>query len=99
MNRAWDKIDFYRTTPGVRHKKMGVLLSDITSAKRLERLMDEVIELIGAPHDLDEMADVAAILFHHVQSEGYTLQQFEDRIIEKLAERLEVPGGGEEKGK
>ena len=92
MTNSWDLVNYYRTTPGVVHKKSGWVLAKITSTMRLERLMDEVIELIGAPHDLEEMADVCAILFHHVQAEGYSMAEFENCIADKLRRRLEVPG-------
>ena len=73
------------------NKTSGWELSKITPAMRLEHLVNEVIELVAAPHDLKEMADVCAILFHHVQAEGYSMAEFEDCIADKLKQRLEVP--------
>ena len=92
MKKTWDLIKFYITTPGVRHKKRGGLIAETTPSQRLEHLLNEVVELCATPHDLKEMADVQAILLHHVQAEGYSMEQFEDCIKEKLSQRLEVPG-------
>ena len=92
MNKTWDLINHYLTAPGAKHKKSGWLLAKTTPQQRLDHLMDEVIELRASPHDLKEMADIAAILFHHVQAEGYTLEEFEKCIAEKLKQRCSIPG-------
>ena len=63
MTNSWDLVNYYRTTPGVVHKKSGWVLAKITSTMRLERLMDEVIELIGAPHDLKRWPTYARFYF------------------------------------
>jgi len=92
MNKIWEIIKYYTTTPGIRHKKSGWLLAETTPQQRLDHLMDEVMELREAPHDLKEMADVTAILIHHIQAEGYTLAELEKCLTKKLKQRCSIPG-------
>ena len=88
MDKAWDAVAYY-VAKGV-HKRTGERLSEVTQASRVEHLLSEVTELMLAPHDLKEMADIGAILFHHVQAEGYTKEQFVQCILAKLEERVEI---------
>lgn len=92
MTKIWEVIKYYITTPGIRHKKSGWLLAETSPEQRLSHLIDEVIELKASPHDLKEMADVMAILIHHIQAEGYSLAELEKCISEKLKQRCSIPG-------
>ena len=90
MKKAWQEIARCVSQGGV-HAKSGWKLSETTDEQRLQHLMDEVKELMDAPDDILEMADVAAILFHHVQARGFSMKRFEDAILFKLKKRIEFP--------
>lgn len=89
LRSIWDTVAYY-TRFGY-HKKLGSKLKDIKPEVRLKYLLGEVKELIAAPHDLKEMADVTACLFSHVQQEGYTLEQLGECVRAKLAWRIRLP--------
>ena len=89
MRKAWQEVA--RCVSDGVHVKSGWKLSETTNEQRLRHLMDEVKELMDAPDDILEMADIAAILFHHVQARGFTMKQLEDAIIFKLKKRVGFP--------
>ena len=92
MKKAWDEVA--RCVSDGVHVKSGWKLSDTTNEQRLKHLMDEVKELMDAPDDILEMADVAAILFHHVQARGFSMKRLEDAILFKLKKRVAFPRKG-----
>ena len=89
MREVWNLIDKY-VKANARNKRKGYTLKDIPDSIRLAYLHDEVHELRCEPHDLKEMADILAILFHHAQAHGYTYEQLAQTVVAKLEERFEL---------
>ena len=88
MIKAWNVVSKYIANNAL-HKKSGKRICDVSEKDRLEHLALEVRELIDEPGDIAEMADVLALLFHQAQYRGFTMEELEAKIIEKLGERLD----------
>jgi predicted house-cleaning noncanonical NTP pyrophosphatase (MazG superfamily) len=89
LNSTWNEVKRYVDGRAI-HRRSGNSICDQTPNQILEHLMTELIELIGAPKDIYEMADVLAIFLHFVQHQGVTQEQLAEATKKKLAMRLEI---------
>lgn len=70
------------------HKKRGTRLQDASAISILVHAAEELDELRFAPDDIEELADLVAILFHYMVYKGWTPARLDDAIIKKLNERF-----------
>jgi hypothetical protein len=67
--------------------RRGFTLNETTQIGRLNFVVGEIHELSASPHDIEEMADVLAVLFDYALTEGWTLPQIEEAMIKKVTTR------------
>ncbi len=75
------------------HRK-GFIIGQVTPAKAVVDLKDEVQELIdalGTPGVMEELADVMILAQHLMILLGFTPEQLEIMMLNKLAKRFTVP--------
>lgn len=91
MKESWAEIERLRAR-NARHRRHG-RINDITDKQVLNHLFDEVFELMKCPDDPDEVADVIAVALHYAQRLGMTLDDLDERVLNKLVERFDGDGG------
>ena len=72
------------------HRKRNTRLQDATAESILLHAQEELQELLDAPDDIDELADLVAILMHYMIKKDWTPAQLDDAIVKKLKERFQV---------
>jgi hypothetical protein len=87
MQRAWDTVAAY-VAANAHNPRKGYRLKDLTDEQQLKYAAAEMTELLMAPGNLDELADLFGCLFHYAMRKGWTLQQIEVEIIRKLELRF-----------
>lgn len=86
LQKALDKIRALHDSNAL-HRK-GWRMEDIGIEDVLAHLQEEVDELKEEPTDLYELADVMNNLFHIANLNGWSLQDIENAMIEKLELRF-----------
>lgn len=93
--KSWAVVAELRAR-NARHKRKRWALQDQTPEGALKNAREEITELSNAERFKEpeinrkkELADVFGTLFHYAQMRGYTLEQIDDCLCEKLAERFE----------
>lgn len=103
MQRAWYEI-IRLIDNNAKHRK-GFRLGEVDIQFVLENLAGEVEELFLAEKSeeiakclggllvtedcLSEAADIVGVIFHYCIKKGYTLEQLENQVLEKLKLRFE----------
>ena len=99
--KSWSLIRQFCDLDAV-HRK-GFCINDISPSGQLVAALEELTELCksrktfsnkpgSSEHfDLYELADVLSILFHFAQKQGWTMEQVDEAIIEKLLTRFTIP--------
>lgn len=82
MKRAWSKTESLITS-NAKHRK-GWRTQEMDLPYLLKHATEELQELVDAPDDPTEMADLLAILFHYAIKQGWTMQFLESLMIEKM---------------
>ena len=86
MRRAWKKIESL-IRANARHRK-GFRLQEVEFPFVLDQAAEEFRELMAAPDDPQEMADLLGVLIHYSIKQGWTIEVLESYLIEKLNERF-----------
>jgi hypothetical protein len=89
MDALWKEIERLRAT-NAEHRS-GFRLGEVTQEFILTQLEKEIQELMDAPDDIREFADVLGILWHYAQFKGWTMHEIEMQALMKLALRFDVP--------
>lgn len=71
--------------------KRGFRLAEVSESEALSHAQDELTELRQAPDDIDEMADVVAILIHYCIIKKWDEKALSEAIHRKLDLRFETP--------
>lgn len=87
MHKAWDTVAAY-VAANAHNPGKGYRLKDLTDKQVLRYAAAEMVELLLAPNQMDEMADLLGCLFHYAQRKGWTLAQLEQELIRKLRVRF-----------
>ena len=83
---VWREIGLYDKA-NVRHRK-GHHLGLVSTRFILSKVEEELDELSRQPDDIEEMADVMATLIHYCVRMGWTKEQLDETILNKLYLRL-----------
>lgn len=88
MNTAWKVIEKL-IKENATHRR-GFKLQSVSISFIISQARDELNELDLSPNDPTEMADLLGVLFHYSIKQGWTLEQLEKLLLQKLAERFTV---------
>lgn len=87
MADVWDLVQGFEKTNPV-HIKRGIRFNDSPPDRILIRMTEELGEVCQAHtrdgNDLEEIADLQAILVHYARKKGFTQTQVAEAIFEKL---------------
>lgn len=92
MLKSWEEMALLGRLKAV-HRK-GFVLGKVSPAKILVDAADEHKELVdasGTPSELEELCDTILTYFHFAQVRGYTLDQMDHMMLNKLAKRFTIP--------
>ena len=79
-----DRLDMVNA----KHIKSGRRIGEVSTEFILSRVKDEIAELEAAPDDIDEMADIFAILIHYCVRKKWSRTQVDEAVLKKLKMRL-----------
>lgn len=83
MRKAWRKIERMIDDGRYIHRK-GFSLTAVPLSFVLDQARDEMTELVDAPDDPEEMADLIGVLIHYCVKQGWSMELIEKYLIEKL---------------
>lgn len=92
MKLAWETVARLIEMDAV-HRR-GFTLKSVGPAFVLRQAEAEMSELIAAPNDPMELADLLGVLIHYAQKQGWTEEQLERLMLEKFRERFLIPNLG-----
>lgn len=86
MKKAWEEI---KRLVGINatHRK-GFRLQEVSRHFILNGARAETIELFDTPNDPFEMADIMGCLIHYCLKSGWTEEEIETCLLQKLKERF-----------
>lgn len=87
---AWKKID-RMIKEGYVHNRKHFELDKVKLPFLIGQAVAELKELMDAPDDPQEMADLLGILIHYCIKQGWTREFMQKLIIEKLNLRFDKP--------
>lgn len=90
MQKAWRKIEDM-IAANMEHNRKHFRLGDVNPVFVLGQAVGEMKELMDAPDDRDEMADLLGILIHYCIKQGWSMDDIEQAIIDKLDKRFMMP--------
>jgi hypothetical protein len=91
MKKSWDLVAAYVAADAANRNGKGYSLGRLSARDVLAYAAEELRELEGAPHDVEEMADLFGCLLHYCQKMGWTLPTVEAVLAEKLRLRFGPP--------
>lgn len=89
MERCWNEAKRLLES-NARHRK-GFRLQELSEETVLSQAQSELNELKLSPDDPDEMADVLGVLFHYANKKGWTMEEIEQRMLDKFSIRFDRP--------
>lgn len=89
MRKAFKKIRELISLKAV-HRK-GFTIAEVRPVFILGQAMEEFRELLKAPDDPVEMADLLGVLFHYCIKQGWSEELIESYMLEKFALRFSIP--------
>jgi len=87
MRKAWDEVARL-VLMNAKNARKPFTLRTLTDTAQQDHMAKKFAELMEAPGDLHEMADVFACLMHWALRKGWTLEAIEEAILYKLRRRF-----------
>lgn len=86
MQKAWETIELM-VREKWRHRK-GFRLGEVDGRFIIDNAMGELFELSGDPGNVFELADLIGVLIHYAVHQGWSMDQVEAALLQKLGQRF-----------
>lgn len=88
MKKAWQEIERL-IRKNARHRK-GFKIGEVQPPFIMGQAFSEFGELLRAPDDPVEMADLLGVLFHYCIKQGWSREQIQRLMLAKFAQRFSI---------
>lgn len=89
MIKAWRTIEHLIEKKAVH--RSGFEIAEVRPLFIIGRMQGEMKELMNAPDDMSELADLLGVIFHYAIKIGWKYEDIERQLLDKLDLRFTIP--------